>query len=130
MPAETKRAATGVYMLFLGEQVSETDLLATMHRYQQSAADEQVGSYSVVIDPIKLKNPLKMARLVAKHTDAHTMRYVVVESGRQGSVLVERLAQKLPDVTIEVMPTQTSALNRAKDLQGVADEDSAACDYL
>ncbi len=126
----TKRAATGVYMLFVREQVDESELTQTMQRYQQNAAAEQVTAYTVVIDPIKVQNPLRAARLIAKRTDDHTARYIVVETGRPSAVIAERLAQQLPNVQIELQPTQPDAVTRAKTLQGVPDEESPACGYI
>ena len=128
--AATKRAATGVYLLFLKEQIAEDDLIGTMQRYQQNAAAEQIAAYSVVIDPIKVQSPLRVARLLAQHTDERTARYIVVNADRAGAVIAERLAQKLPGCHVELQPTQPEAVTRAKALQGVPDEESPACDYI
>lgn len=128
--AAAKRAATGVYLLFLGEQVNEDDLRQTMQRYQQNATAEQVTAYTVIIDPVKVQNPLRVARLVAKHTDKHTTRYIIVKTGRAGAVIAERLARQLPTVRIELQNTQPDAITRAKALQNATDEETPACGYI
>lgn len=130
MPAEVKRAAEGVYLLFMSQTVTDDEISGVSARYQRDADASALAQYVVVIDPIQVQNPLKAARLLARHADPAAYHYVVV-GNPLGAVLAERLAQQLPDAMVAVLPNQPEALQHAKTIAGVRPEDDTpACGYL
>ena len=131
MPAEVKRAATGAYFLFLNENVTGEEIADAVGRYQRDAANQNFERYIVIVEPIQLHNPLRVARLLVQHTPPAVSHYLVVNSARDGAVLAERLAQKLDSVVIEVHPCQPDAQARARALLSItAEDDAPTCDYL
>jgi electron transfer flavoprotein alpha subunit len=130
MPAEVKRVQAGVYLMFLGGNVDEPSLTAAVERASQAAQADNAPASAWVLDPIQLYNPLKVARLLPKLVPADTTHIVLVGNTRSGAVLAERLAQKLPHVTIDATATQPQATNRARDLLGLGPAEAPTCDYL
>jgi hypothetical protein len=131
MPAEAKRSAEGVYLMFLKGQVTEDEIATTVERCNNNAAANHISPYIVVVDPIQVYNPLQVGRWLAKHTSTVISHYIIVGNGRDSSVIAERLNQKLPHTTVENAIAQNIAVERAVNLLGVTVEDDApACDYL
>ncbi|MEM6529141.1 MAG: hypothetical protein AAF653_12660 [Chloroflexota bacterium] len=133
MSAEVKKAATGVYLLFVGQQVTQDEVEGVIQRYDDSAIADGLAAYVVVIEPIRLNNPLQVARWIATGTTGTTTHYIVAGNGRDSMVIAERLQRKLATTPtiVEVAAHQQVAVDRAKALVGVADEtDFPTCNYL
>jgi len=130
MPAEVKRVQSGVYLLFLGGNVDEPELAAAAERAAGAAEADSAAASAWVLDPIQLYNPLKVARLLPKLVPANTTHLVIVGNTRSGAVLAERLAQKLPAVTVAASETQPKASERARELLGLGPAEAPTCDYL
>jgi len=131
MPAEIKRVEDGIYLLFLGNQVTEDELTDTTARYIKDAQQQNLTDYVVIMDSILVTNPLGVARMVTKFLDPNTGYYVIVAGSRDGAVLAERLRQKITNAIVEVQPNQRAAITRAKEIIGTADIPAApVCDVL
>lgn len=131
MPAEIKRTASKVYLLFLAEAVSENEITVTMQSCQRDVDNSTLGTFAMVIDPIRVSNPLSAARWLGQHLPTGAAHIVVVGSDRAGAVLAERIARQCPNTDVQVAPHQQAAVDGAKALLGLgADDVIAACDYL
>jgi hypothetical protein len=130
MPAEVKRVQSGVYLMFLGGNVDEPELSAAAERATTAAEADSATAAAWVVDPVQLYNPLKAAGVLPKLVPAGVTHLVIVGNTRSGAVLAERLAQKLPHVTIAATDTQPQATERARDLLGLGPAEAPTCDYL
>lgn len=128
MPAAVKRIQAGVYLVFLGDTVEEDELATTLEKTDNTAVADGATETAIVLDPIQLHNPLKVARLLPPMIPAHTSHIVVVGSTRSGAVLTERLAQKLPNVKILATKTQPQATFHARRVLGLDPEEAPSCD--
>lgn len=131
MASEAKRVQPGIYIVFLGEAVTYTDLDIVMRRVHKAAeVDEQANDYIIVVDAIEILNPLKIARLMPKLHHEGVSRYIFTANTVTGQVLAGRAAEMLP-VTVEVSDHQKKAVERAKTIRGTLEEpDLLSCDYL
>ena len=129
MAAEVQRIQPGIYLLFLGGNLTTDELTDHLQRYEQAVVSDRTPDPVLVLDCVDLYNPLKAARLIAQQhpTAAH---YVVVNSNRAGAVLAERLAQRIPGTSVEAALTQPQATDRAKSIRGTHHLDDHHCDYL
>ncbi|MEO0561150.1 MAG: hypothetical protein AAF125_03500 [Chloroflexota bacterium] len=128
MPAETRRVQPGIYLMFLGGAVTEDEITEQLALTTQATIDDAADEPILLLDAVKLTNPLKVARVMPNHLKV--ARVIAVNSNRSGAVLVERLAQKLPGFPVEVTRTQLDAVARAKAIRGTEDVEDLHCDYL
>lgn len=131
MPAEAKRVQPGIYLVFLGETITDDDIRSVMGRVRKAAAADEQEHYIVAVDTIDVSNPLRAARLFPQHHDPAISHYIFTTNSIAGQVMAERAAQKIADSLVEVSEHQHTALDRAKAIRGSADEpDLLGCDYL
>lgn len=131
MPAEVKRVQSGVYLLFLGDEVQEEELAHAVARYQSAAAQESPEGNALVIEALHITNPLAVARMLPRVADSATSHYVVVGNTPIGNILAARLQQTLSAAHITAAPHQQAAVTLARELRGLPEIPNAhACDYL
>lgn len=117
MPAEMKRKSEGVYIMFWGGIVTPEDLSEAAKERDQLIAEDKVTNYVLVIDSIRVANPLNATRAFQGIADPAATHHIVVNSSPMAAVIAEHLAQILPQTPVEVRPTQPEAVQYALQLR-------------
>ena len=129
MAAEVQRIQPGIYLLFLGGNLTADELTDHLGRYEQAVTNDNIPDPVLVLDCVELFNPLKAARLISQQAPP-AAHYVVVNSNRAGAVLAERLAQRVTEIPVQARTTQPEATDYAKTLRGTHHLEDHHCDYL
>lgn len=119
MPAEVKHKYQGVYLMFWGDTLTEQDLRDAETQWERARIKDQHSEAVLVLDTVQVANPLGAARLFASQLQTSLKRLIIVNNSVPAEIIIERLRQLLPQLSIEGAPHQVVAVQRAKNLLNI-----------